>query len=222
VPPELIDRQRRELRELVNVKNSLDELDQYIIKIKRMLDANSDNLDQAKQEIDNLAKLIADAELATQKELVRIHDKYQQQQHQPANFTNSVGMYFTMTADGNYVLTNDESSEEPAKVTLGQWEKVIARQNKSDSDALDQPVVVSRAEALKFCENLSRKEGRRYYLFEETKIEELQQKQRDEAVRPSGSSASSEDNLITFSVSVDADQSVSEVLNGKIGGNEDD
>jgi hypothetical protein len=226
VPPELIDRQRRELRELTNIKNLLDELNKYIIKTKRMIDSNSDNLDRARQEIDNLAKRITDAEIATQKELVRIRDEYQQCRY--ATFTNSVGMCFTKTAEGNCVLTNDESSEEPARVTLRQWDRVIFRENKSDSDDIDQPVAVSRAEALKFCENLSRKEGRHYYLLEETKLDELQQEQRAEVARPtrphsqSGSSAHSEDDLITFSVSVDADQSVSGVLNGKIGGNEDD
>ena len=83
-PKELINLHVKEIRELADVQNSIGVLDQYVGKIRRMFDVNSVNIEQIRQEIDNLDKKITNAELTTQSEILRISDKYQR-----ANFTNS-------------------------------------------------------------------------------------------------------------------------------------
>jgi hypothetical protein len=69
--------QADELRELADVQNSIGVLDVNVVRIRKMLDVNSVNLGQIKQEIGNLDKKITDAELTTQNKLQRISKKYQ-------------------------------------------------------------------------------------------------------------------------------------------------
>jgi hypothetical protein len=77
IKSEIARPQGKEIQELTVVRNSVEPLLLDIVKIKKMLDANSVNLEQVDREIGNLDKKIADAEAATHNELLRISKKYQ-------------------------------------------------------------------------------------------------------------------------------------------------
>jgi hypothetical protein len=77
IKTELARPQVEELRELTVVQNSIGALYQPLARIRKMLDVNSVNFKQVKQEIKNLDKKITDAEITTPNELQRISKKYQ-------------------------------------------------------------------------------------------------------------------------------------------------